>query len=231
MRFTPTAKRLIGATFLFSLVLLAGFNKGLTDQTPAAALNAAIQKMERTGRFDFATELRQTEIFADRLENIGRTDAATGIQLNGWVAPLDNTTQLTIEAVGIGRSTVKVVDGVTYEQTGDGDWQVPDEQVGLFGSESDPAAMLQSAVNIRYADGEETLFPSILLPSANVTRLLFDVDANQFVAMMREQMETQLREQGRLAHGSAIDTSTLYPDLVGRGEIWLSDAGLPIRRG
>lgn len=47
---------------------------------------------------------------------------------------------------------------------------------------------------------------------------------------MRNQLEEQLRQRGELPAGLGLGLVRAYVDMHGRGEIWLSKAGLPVRQ-
>ncbi|MEZ4619070.1 MAG: hypothetical protein R2867_26645 [Caldilineaceae bacterium] len=96
---------------------------------PAAALAAAMHQAERAGRYDYSTDVIQTERFANRIENIGRSDKVTRLAMHGNVDLPAKTTQLSIAAAGKGTTSLKVVDGVPYEQQTDGSWQQLQEQI------------------------------------------------------------------------------------------------------
>ncbi|MEM7128456.1 MAG: LamG-like jellyroll fold domain-containing protein [Chloroflexota bacterium] len=198
---------------------------------PTADLRAAINQAQRAGHYDFATDLIQTERFAERLENIGRSDKVTRLAMNGTVDLPSKSTQLTITALGRGTTTLKSVDGVVYEQQADRSWTQLDEQLPIFAPNGNPAELLVSAANVRYAT-DETLFPTELLPPdlTAITLLTFDVDRAKFAAMLRPQLEARLQAEGRWRPGMVIDADAMYAGMTGHGELWISEAGLPIRQ-
>ncbi|MCP5098322.1 MAG: tandem-95 repeat protein, partial [Chloroflexi bacterium] len=63
----------------------------------------------------------------------------------------------------------------------------------------------------------------------NYERYTFDFDGPAFATFVRDQMEATLHEQGELPAGMSLDASQTYRQTTGSGEIWLNEAGLPVR--
>ncbi|HRW08999.1 MAG TPA: hypothetical protein P5121_28035, partial [Caldilineaceae bacterium] len=87
------------------------------------------------------------------------------------------------------------------------------------------------------AEGGNTFFPSELLPAtltASITRYQFELDGLKYAQLMRQEMESYLREQGELPAGITLGLADKYVKMQGQGEIWVSrDANgneLPMRQ-
>ncbi|MEM7028050.1 MAG: LamG-like jellyroll fold domain-containing protein [Chloroflexota bacterium] len=88
------------------------------------------------------------------------------------------------------------------------------------------ASWLVAAKNIRLLGIENR---SIAEQSIVTNKYGFDLDSQLFADYMRNQMEDHLRERGELPLGLSLDVSQHYANLVGAGEVWLDEEGLPQR--
>ena len=57
----------------------------------------------------------------------------------------------------------------------------------------------------------------------------FNLDGPAFARYLRDRMEEQLRERGKLPAGVTLDTAVEYRNAQGQGEVWIDEAGLPLR--
>ena len=51
----------------------------------------------------------------------------------------------------------------------------------------------------------------------------------RFARYLRDRMEEQLRERGKLPAGVTLDTALEYRNAQGQGEVWIDESGLPLR--
>ncbi len=75
-------------------------------------------------------------------------------------------------------------------------------------------------------------FLSQLLPityTASLTHYTFDLNGVKYAEYMRNQMEETLRRKGELPNGMSLDLTRQYVNMTGKGEIWVNNAGLPVR--
>lgn len=140
-------------------------------------------------------------------------------------------------------------------QTG-GSWQEMDDFSGAFAPDSDLLAYLAGARNVREIGTETREFgtrhsesgslsplalpgmQTVELPPTDIqyplstvhfTRYAFDVDGAAFGVYLRDRLEHHLMETGELPAGLTLDVSNEYRSVIGDGEAWIDDDGLPLR--
>ena len=60
-------------------------------------------------------------------------------------------------------------------------------------------------------------------------RFSFDLNGPALAGYLRDRLEQQLLDEGKLPQGVTIDTPVEYRDAQGGGEIWVDGDGLPAR--
>ncbi|MCB0166085.1 MAG: PKD domain-containing protein, partial [Anaerolineae bacterium] len=238
-----TGKRtsiLLSLSCLAVLLLLLGLNQVSTMAStgahtgPKADFAAALEQAQWAGQYDYTTDIAQTRRYGPRLENAGRSDKVNRLQVNGAVDQPADTVYLSLVAPGQGTAALKVVAGVVYEQQPDKSWQPLQAEASaqLSGSNLSPTDILAAAANVQYATAANTLLPADLLPANDqgLTRLAFDVDGAAFAAVLKRQMEAQLKAENRWQPNMMLDLGQMYTSMTGQGELWISAEGFPVRQ-
>lgn len=228
--------------YLYAIITFIGFLCGTfvfqvqaEPQSGATAdFAAALENIQKSGVFSFLSDVIQTERPGPRLENIGRQDETTRIQIEGQVNRPEQTSHLTFTTNWGGadiRSALKVVDGVLYEQLDDGSWEETKEGLDMLAPNGNPLEFLNYATDIEYA-GAESLYPAELLPPdfESITRISFNIDPQAFGDALHEQTIEQLKARNLWRPSLQLSVDKLYDDLTGEGELWITTEGLPLRQ-
>lgn len=236
------SRRLLSLLVVLSvtLLILAGLSAPLVRRTavgltPEEVVQRAWRLSQRSGAYHFATSLTQRIYPAPTLANVGQASREERLYLTGQVDTSSQTMEMNLyqETGGKGTIGMRIEGGRIYgrysEGTGGGEWQELDEIPNAFAPGSDPAAYLVGANNV-VALGEETrTLPAELGGALSFTRYGFELDGAAFAAYLHDQLERQLRQQGKLPAGMSLDSTQLYEGMVGSGEVWLDQEGLPLR--
>ncbi|MCI0581090.1 MAG: hypothetical protein L0331_33450, partial [Chloroflexi bacterium] len=62
------------------------------------------------------------------------------------------------------------------------------------------------------------------------TRYSYQIDAAAFAAWLRDRLQAQMASQGELPPGVAVEIPQLVREMRGQGELWLDEAGYPLRQ-
>jgi len=196
----------------------------------AAEVHRAWEKARRIGVYDYTTSIAQITWPLPLLENVGLTATEERIYVEGQTNLPARTMRLRLWADGGDVQTgqesieVRVADGKAFGRVGAGEWEEIDDFTDVFAPGNDALGYLAAARHIRPLGGGES--PS----GIRYSRFAFDVDGPAFAEYMRAQMEEELQRSGKLPPGMSIESSRLYADTTGAGEIWLDDDGLPLRQ-
>ncbi|MCP5099527.1 MAG: hypothetical protein GY943_28560, partial [Chloroflexi bacterium] len=204
--------------------------------TAVSQLQSAWQKATDIGSYAYQANTVQTIHPTAKVENIGRAPQTQHLNINGEINLHSEALQLEIQSGDNAPLAIKVEDGITYGRSQETEaWQEMDEMTELFAPGGDPLSYLTAVENVQILDNtaDSTFLSEELLPDtyfASLTRYTFDINGAQYAQFMRNQLEQQLRQQGELPAGMHLETSQIYKDMVGNGEIWINEAGLPVRQ-
>ncbi len=200
------------------------------SHTAAEELEAAWQRAHDAGAYNYTTQIVQTTWPKPMLVNVGRSSTVERLYIEGQTNTADRTMWMRLWPEGGNALTgqnsveVRVEDGRAWGRGGGEDWRELDDEIDpLFAPGGDPLAYLVSARDVARA-GTET--------RAGVTfnRYTFRVSGPAFAAYMRDRLEEELRRKGKLPAGLHLDSARAYVDMVGEGEMWVSEDGLPMRQ-
>lgn len=204
----------------------------LRMDTEASSAEKAVQRAWRNARdsgvYDFQTEITQVTHPGPALANVGRSSVEETLSLSGHTdLPAQNLEiRLWDESSGQGPE-----DAFQMRMQGEraygrcpacDDWEEIDDFRGALLPGSDLMVYLAGAREIAEQETESLL-------GMRVTRYTFEVDGPAFGEHMRKQIEDYLRERGELPGVITLDLARQYTDMVGQGEIWITDDGLPLR--
>ncbi|MBC8448043.1 MAG: hypothetical protein H8D78_09850, partial [Chloroflexi bacterium] len=199
--------------------------------SPKRAVQRAWQAAQRLGDYHFTSEVAQTTFPAPSLANFGRSSRQETFYLEGDVNLPARA--MTMRLWGAGGSLADPNTAMELRLEGDhgfirqpgGTWQEVNDVGGGFAPNNDMLAYLAGLKNVRQTGGSEPDTQH----ARRSTRYTFDLDGPAFALYLRDQLETYLRQRGELPLNLTLDSSRVYRETTGHGEIWLDDRGLPLR--
>ncbi|MCJ7550915.1 MAG: hypothetical protein MUQ30_14680, partial [Anaerolineae bacterium] len=208
--------------------VLAATGPRLADSDAEAAVQGAWRDAKGIGIYRYTTDIVQTTWPALRVENAGQVASEERIYIEGETDMPAETMRMRLWSddgnVGNPEGSVelKVEDGKQWGRIGTDAWGEVEVGTSLFAPGNDVLGYLAGARHIVEA-GDETR------AGVTFTRYAFDVDGPAFAEHMKAQLESEMLRSGELPPGVDLETPALYADMTGTGEIWLDDAGLPLR--
>ena len=195
--------------------------------TPEQVVQRAWQHAQELGVYHFASEIVQTTYPAPAVANFGRTSRQETLYLEGDV-------DLPAHAIGMSLwkdgNVLNPRDGLEVRIEGDrawgrqigGAWQEMDDFSNAFAPGGDLMAYLAGAKNVKRENMDSG-------STFDVSRFTFDLDGPAFASHLRDQLEAYLRERGELPLNLTLDSSRVYQETTGQGEVWIDEHGLPLR--
>jgi hypothetical protein len=204
----------------------AALSTGASAPSPHRVVQAAWERARDAGVYQFSTDLVQTTRPLPVVTNIGREAKREFLHLEGTLDQPARTFEMTLWSQGgsvlDASSGVSVrVDGErAFARSGNMAWQEINDFTGLFAPEGDLLAFLAAAKNIQKQNaGQSTPMPGYT----------FEIDGYAFAAYVRDRMEARLAETGELPPGMELALPETYRAMTGRGELWLTADGYPLR--
>jgi hypothetical protein len=204
--------------------------------TPEQAVQRAWQRAQELGVYHFASEIVQTTYPAPAIANFGRTSRQETLHLEGDVDLPGHTMGMSLWKDG---NVLNPRDGLEVRIEGDrawgrqigGTWQEMDDFSNAFAPGGDLMAYLAGAKNVREVGTETRTVPGQEGTQYEIrsTKYEFDLDGPAFASHLRDQLEAYLRERGELPLNLTLDSSRVYRETSGQGEVWLDEHGLPLR--
>lgn len=208
---------------------------GAQSPTPAEVVRQAWQRARDLGSYRFVTDLEATISLA------GQPAPTNGsryerLYIEGQVDLPAQKLEMTLRDEG-GRVLqtqqgieLRVEGNRTYGRVGSGAWQELEGATDAFAPGQDPLAFLAGATDF-YLIGTETR--QVPMPGGpaeiSFSRYGFTMDGPAFAEHMRAQLERRMAERGGLPPGVTVDVAEAYRTMTGEGEIWIDEAGLPLR--
>ncbi len=237
--------------------VLAYLSSYWTSAPPSAeqVVQNAWRLARESGAYHFKSEIVQTTYPAPALSNVGRSSRKETMYVDGQMNLPERSLLMRLYNQGANPTKadegleLRVERGRAYGRIGgEEDWKELDNASSVFAPGRDVLAYLVGARNIRMKDEggtpsdagrtgmkDERVVDSSFIPSTSSGQALhpssfvFDVDGPAFARYMREQLEQELREKGKLPAGLSLDFSDSYRGLSGEGELWIDGDGLPLR--
>jgi hypothetical protein len=113
--------------------------------------------------------------------------------------------------------------GKSFARRGEGEWQEIGDFTGSIAPQGDFMSYLAAIKDVQPQPAETR-------GGIRFTRYTFTIDSPRFALYMRQQMETALRARGELPPTLHLDTPAYFRDMVGAGELWVGEDGLPLRQ-
>ena len=208
------------------LILASVIFHTVRAQSPAGIVRAAWKQAEQIGNYHFTTDVEIESHPLPLLVNAGRSTTTERMFLEGSTDRQNESMTFAMYSGSNDRLEFKVEDGESFGRTSQTDWQPVDNVTDLFAPGNDTLAYLTAAQNIRLKK-HEFAPRSPFIPQHTIYS--FDLDGVAFAAYMQQQLEEQLQRQGRLPLGLHVEVSDTWLEMTGTGEIWLDEAGFPLR--
>jgi len=189
----------------------------------------AWEHARQAGAYQFSGTLLQVTTPVASAANIGRSSRTDQIHLQGRTDTGAERMELTLWAHGgslidsTGALSVKVDDGHTWVRQGEGEWQESAGMVDGIAPQGDVMAYLAAVRDVRAGSPESRA-------GLAFTRYSFELDGPTFAAFVRGRLEEAIRLRGELPAGAQLEVPSYYRDMVGDGELWVGQDGLPIRQ-
>ena len=175
----------------------AQFNALPPSLSADAVVRQAWERARDVGAYHYAIDVLQTSWPLPTLENVGLTSTEEHVYIEGQVDLPAETMEMKLWSEGGSAQTgqdsleLRVVGDQAFGRVGDGQWEEVEDFTGLFAPGNDPLAYLVSARNVIRGQTE-------MREGITFTRYSFEVDGPAFASYMREQMEDELRREGKL---------------------------------
>ncbi|MFW6082785.1 MAG: hypothetical protein ACOC8C_01885, partial [Chloroflexota bacterium] len=213
------------------------------DPPASQLVQEAWQKAQDAGQYTFSTEIVQTIYPAAAVVNVGRGPRQQTLHLEGRVYLDERSIEMGLWEGGGSladpRSGIELrIEGENaFARQAGGPWQEVDDLSSAFAPGSDHLAYLAGAKDVQLLGAETRVLPtSSAHPDSSTepvvhrfTRYGFDLDGPAFARHLRDQLQSYLRERGELPLGLTLDSSRLYQETTGHGELWVDERGLPLR--
>ena len=219
---------LVGVFLLLLMQLPAVFAGDSTE--PEQAIAEAWELAQESGRYSFRAEVEQTTYPQPMITNGGAQPDVKRLGMEGQVDVPAEALNLTLWSdasfnpdTGI---SVQVENGRTLARQGQGEWQEVPGMTDLFAPGGDPMSFLAGIKNVTAGTVQSLELGDTTMTA---TQYLFELDGPAIAEHTRAQLEAQLQERGKLPAGVRLSTSDAYKTMIGTGELWLNEAGLPVQ--
>jgi len=212
---------------------LLGLSIGLYPVVTVSAaqrqLEAVWANVQTSGSYRFSTDIVQTTTPLPTVTNVGRRSRQDALHLEGWADPDQEALAFTLwsqdgsvlnAASGI---EVEVEDGRARARARGGEWEEINDFTGLFAPQGDFMAFVAAARDIEVLGQESRA-------GIAYTRYAFQIDGPRFAAYVRDQLQRQAMEKGELPPGVELELPRQYAEMIGDGELWVTDSGYPLRQ-
>ncbi len=225
-----------GLLLVLSMLGMALAPKPESDD--AKAVLEAWQQLRQAGSYEFHSRVEQTILPGPRLSNVGRAAERQTYYISGstdlpaermLISMYQNSGSLLNSGDGV---DIRLEDGKAFGRAAGEDWrELEDFSAELFAPGNDAASFLSAAVNVqRIKPGQANLGAvEALVDADNISHYRFTLDPEKYAMFMREQMLHELKRSGKLPPGMNLGMSEEYRTMDGRGDVWLSPDGLPLR--
>ncbi len=218
-------------TGLLSLILLASAGRLLQAAGPTAprTLSQVWERARQAGSYRFTADIVQTAMPTASVENVGRRSRTDTLHVEGQTNLSDRSLEMTLWSNG--GSVLDADSGVQVRVQGEEafvrqagqEWQPVSDFTGLFAPNSDFMTYLVAAKDIvDHGAASRSGF--------SFNRYAFTIDGPAYAGYVRDQMQSALAAGGELPPGANLELPEQYVQMRGRGELWVSEQGLPVRQ-
>jgi hypothetical protein len=190
---------------------------------------AAWQRARAAGNYRFTSDVTQVTLPLATLANVGRTSRSEELYMEGQNDLRAQQMAFTLWTEGgsvlqaESGVSVRTEDGKTYARRGAGEWEVVDDMTGAIAPQGDFLGYLAAIRAVAAQPGEAR-------GGIAFTRYTFEIDSPRFAEHMHEQMTAALHARGELPPGLQLEVPAYFRDMVGSGELWVGNDGLPLRQ-
>lgn len=201
----------------------------MTNAATVDPVTAAWERARAAGSYHFTSDVTQMTLPLATLTNVGRASRTEKLYLEGQNDLKAEKMELTLwsdeggvlnAASGL---SIRSEGGKNFARRGEGEWQEIDDFTGSIAPQGDFMSYLAAVKDVQPQPAESR-------GGIRFTRYTFTIDSPRFAAYMRQQMETALRARGELPPSLRLDAPAYLRDMVGSGELWVGEDGLPLRQ-
>ncbi len=173
--------------------------------------------------------MKQVTIPVAKVTNVGRSSRTEQLHLEGQSNLQQQKLELRLWSDGgsVVQSddgvAIKIENGKSYVRQKGGQWQESEGMLEAIAPQGDFLAYLQAVRNVQ-------AHPSEQRGGVRFTRYSFTLDGPTFANYLRGRMEEALRAKGELPPGVTLNTPSSFSQMTGDGELWVGEAGLPLRQ-
>ena len=227
----PRSTWLLLPTLFIALLLL----RILLLPTPLAANNpkdpvtSAWDIVRVAGTYHFSSDVTQVTLPTATVSNVGRAGRTEKLYLEGQNDLNTQKMELTLWADGGTRldkasgTSIRSEHGKTYARRAGSEWKEIDDFTGSIAPQGDFLGYLSAIKDVQPL-GEETR------NGIAFSRYAFNIDSSRFAEYMHQQLEEAMRARGELPPGVQLQAPAYFRDMVGSGELWVGQDGLPLRQ-
>ncbi len=190
--------------------------------SPQEALHHAWKQAQAAGAYRFTADTEQTLIPRPIPGMIGQTDQRVDTRITGEVTLPDYARMtLQFEGAGLNEEPLTLIqDGAESYVVKDGEKIAVDNPASLSSPTADYLGYLAAAENVQIIAEAEG--------ASQFTRFSYDINGQLFAEYVRDQIQAEL--QGEVPAGVRLEPSPLLAAMSGQGELWVDEAGMPVRQ-
>ena len=197
---------------------------------PDGEIQAAWKRLQQAEKYAVSTDVEQTIHPLASIQTVGQRSKQQFLHMSGVVNRAEETMEMNLWSQGgsvldpDSSAAIKVEGERAYASTSSGEWQEIQNFTELFAPGGDFSVFLGSVKNARAVAGSQAD------KAAGLVRYAFDVDGTALADLLHDEMKRQMVEGGGLPPGIEIAVPAAYRDMTGSGEVWIDEAGYPVRQ-
>src|SRR3990172_13105121 len=215
---------LIGVVCLFAFLTVSGDASPAigAELTPGEMLEQAWQNAQEAGSYRFLSDIDQLLIPRPVPEMIGQQESTLNLTSDGAVILPDQAyLEMGVADDQNSRSVVILRDGQQSFMLQNGELKQVENVLNLASQTNDMLGYLAAANQVTLLE-TPTGHP-------NLQRYGFIIDGPQYAEYVRLQAEAALKAEPGAPQGLSIKPMPVLEQLSGQGELWVNEAGLPVR--
>ncbi|HSH05806.1 MAG TPA: LamG-like jellyroll fold domain-containing protein, partial [Anaerolineae bacterium] len=220
-----------------SLLLFANYLP-LEANSPAQQIDQVWRNVQMASQYGYSVDIRQTSTPKPGPFTIGVQATEQTVYLEGFTNLDEQSTHMTIWSDTssafdrLSGVSYKVEDGQGYVRQGDTAWQPVDANALQWAAPAgDFTSFLVAAKNVSW-EGEETRLIELDegTTAVNFDRYTFTIHGPTYAHLIRQQIETELKNNFEWLPNQQLNLPALYNDMQAHGELWVNKQGLPLRQ-
>ena len=241
---TPSlSKYTILGLFLFGLALLQTISPVAQAQTDAdlaaqQAIQAAWNLAKESPSYNYTSAVEQTTYPAPRIESAGQPPRIDTFFGEAIYNQIDEILEMTLWDGSHQESTALLIEGTSMKgrKGEDAEWQDLGTANDFFAPGGDPLGFLAGASNPQFVSTETYNWQTPESQGLNSPSLLstlslysFDFSGYHFGRFVIDELNKSMIEAGELPPETMLDVADIHKKMTGTGEIWINEAGFPVR--